>query len=193
MSSLDKDVNGGDATLEQPVRILVVDDEEMIRFFLTDVLSGEGYEVTTVSDGQEAVTLLEQEGFDLIITDMVMPGLNGIEVLRAAKRIDPQRPVIVITGYPSVETVRRLVKLGADDYVTKPFNVEVIIVTVAKLLEMRQTYQMETPPECPGSVMEPGSSISSSSSSERLVLARATSLIVLPVAWASSAMAAALS
>jgi DNA-binding response OmpR family regulator len=193
MSSLDKDVNGGDATLEQPVRILVVDDEEMIRFFLTDVLSGEGYEVTTVSDGQEAVTLLEQEGFDLIITDMVMPGLNGIEVLRAAKRIDPQRPVIVITGYPSVETVRRLVKLGADDYVTKPFNVEVIIVTVAKLLEMRQTYQMETPPECPGSVMEPGASISPSSSSERLVLARATSLIVLPVAWASSAMAAALS
>ena len=138
MSSLDEDTDGGDATPEQPARILVVDDEEMICILLTDVLSDEGYEVVTASDGQEAVDLLERERIDLIITDMVMPGLNGIEVLRTAKRLDPQRPVIVMTGYPSVETVRRLIRLGAEDYITKPFNVDIIKVTVAKLLEMRR-------------------------------------------------------
>ena len=138
MRSMDKDSNGGNATLEQPARILVVDDEEMIRVLLTYMLAEEGYKVTTASDGQKAVELLERERFDLIITDMVMPGLNGISVLRAAKSIDPRRPVIVITGYPSVETVRRLVRLGADDYITKPFNVDMVKVTVVKLLEMRQ-------------------------------------------------------
>ena len=138
MSSKDEDSNGGNATLEQPARILVVDDEEMIRVLLTYMLVEEGYKVITASDGQKAVDLLEREQFDLIITDMVMPGLNGIEVLRAAKSIDPRRPVIVITGYPSVGSVRHLVKIGADDYITKPFNVDLVKVTVAKLLEMRQ-------------------------------------------------------
>ncbi len=117
-------------------RILVVDDEESIRDLLRLVLTGEGYTVVTASGGEEAIEYLEAQPFDLVITDLVMPTVNGVEVLRGAKRIDPNFPVIVITGYPSVETVTELVRLGAGDYLTKPFNVDVVIVTVAKLLEM---------------------------------------------------------
>ena len=120
----------------RPARILVVDDEESIRDLLRLVLTGQGYSVVTASGGEEAIEYLEAQPFDLVITDLVMPTVNGVEVLRAAKRIDPTYPVIVITGYPSVETVTELVRLGAGDYLTKPFNVDVVIVTVAKLLEM---------------------------------------------------------
>ncbi len=117
-------------------RILVVDDEESIRDLLRLVLTGEGHSVVTANDGEEAIEYLEAERFDLVITDLVMPTVNGVEVLRAARRIDPNYPVIVITGYPSVETVTELVRLGAGDYLTKPFSIDVVIVTVAKLLEM---------------------------------------------------------
>ncbi len=120
----------------RPARILVVDDEESIRDLLRLVLTGEGYSVVTANDGEEAIEYLEARRFDIVITDLVMPGVNGVEVLRAAKRIDPNYPVIVITGYPSVETVTELVRLGAGDYLTKPFNIDVVRVTVAKLLGM---------------------------------------------------------
>ena len=69
---------------------------------------------------------------------MVMPGVNGMEVVRVAKTIDPDYPVIVMTGYPSTETMTRLVRLGASDYLAKPWNVDVITATVAKLVEMRR-------------------------------------------------------
>ena len=114
-----------------PKRILVVNDEEVIRTLLREILMGEGYEVTTADDGEEAVVILEQQQFDLVMTDLVMPRANGVEVLQTSKR-----PVVIVTGYPSVETVVRLVRLGAADYLTKPFNVDVVRVTVAKLLEM---------------------------------------------------------
>ena len=126
----------GQEESRRPARILVVDDEESIRDLLRLVLTGEGYSVVTANDGEEAIEHLEAQRFDLVITDLVMPKVNGIEVLRAAKRIDSNFPVIVITGYPSVETVTELVRLGAGDYLTKPFNVDVVLVTVAKLLEM---------------------------------------------------------
>ena len=121
----------------QSHRILAVDDEEVIRILLKEILSDEGYEVATVSDGQEAIEVLERERFDLVMTDLVMPRANGIEVLHTSKRVNPGCPVIVITGYPSVETVVKLMMLGAADYITKPFNIDVVKVTVAKLLARR--------------------------------------------------------
>ena len=120
----------------RPARILVVDDEESIRDLLRLVLTREGYSVVTANGGEEAIEYLEAQRFDLVITDLVMPRVNGVEVLRAARRIDPKYPVMVITGYPSVETVTELVRLGAGDYLTKPFNIDVVRMTVAKLLEM---------------------------------------------------------
>ncbi len=125
-----------DAASSSRARILVVDDEELIRDLLKMVLMDEGYTVVTAADGEEAIQHLNSSPFDLVITDLVMPKVNGVEVLRAAKGIDPDYPVMVITGYPSVETVTKLVRLGAGDYLTKPFNLDVVKVTVAKLLEM---------------------------------------------------------
>ena len=126
-----------DSARSQAHRILVVDDEEMIRGLLRDILTGEGYEVVTAADGQEAIELIEQERFDLVLTDLVMPRADGVEVLQASKRVNPRCPVAVMTGYPSVETVVRLIRMGAADYIIKPFNVDLIRVTVAKLLAMR--------------------------------------------------------
>ena len=143
-----RDTRNGAAS-PQPGHILVADDEVVIRALLTEILAEEGYEVTTAEDGKQAVDLLQLERFDLIIADLVMPGLNGVEVLMAAKRIDPQYPVIIITGYPSVNTAVRLVKLGATDYITKPFNVDLIKVTVAKVLEMRKGERAATRPDLP--------------------------------------------
>ncbi len=128
----------GQEESRRPARILVVDDEESIRDLLRLVLTEEGHWVITATGGEEAIEHLEAQRFDLVITDLVMPTVNGVEVLRAARRIDPDYPVIVITGYPSVETVTELVRLGAGDYLTKPFNVDAVVATVAKLLEMGQ-------------------------------------------------------
>jgi diguanylate cyclase (GGDEF)-like protein len=125
-------------TSTMPSRVLVVDDEVVIRALLTEILAEEGHETATAEDGKQAICLLERHRFDLIITDIVMPGVNGIEVLLAAKRIDPEYPVIMITGYPSAKTAVRLVNLGAADYITKPFNVDLIKVTVAKILAMNK-------------------------------------------------------
>ena len=138
MSAELEDEKIGEAMLPQPGRILVVDDEELIRTLLTEILSMDGHDITTAEDGRQAIDLLDRQEFDLVITDMVMPGLNGVEVLRAAKSIDPEFPVIVMTGYPSVDTVIRLIRLGAAEYITKPFNIDIVRVTVAKLLEMKR-------------------------------------------------------
>lgn len=120
------------------VSILVVDDEEIIRVLLTEILTEDGYLVTTAKDGLEGVERLKQDRYDLIISDMVMPGMNGIEVLQEAFKVDPEYAVVMITGYPSVETAIKLVNLGAADYITKPFNVDLIKVTVAKVLELKR-------------------------------------------------------
>ena len=138
------DIKKHDTGSAGPHRILVVDDEDFMRDLLREMLTLEGYEVTTANDGEDAVPLLEREGFDLVVTDLMMPRLNGIDVLRAAKRVDPRYPVVIITGYPSVETVVKLIRLGAADYISKPFNIDVIKATVAKLLEMNRIHP---PPE----------------------------------------------
>ncbi len=138
MNSLEQGIDGVEAKTTGPGRILVVDDEDIIRVLPTEILTEDGYEIVTAPDGRDAIEILEHEQFDLIISDMVMPGMNGIEVLQAAFRIDPHYQVIMITGYPSVETAVRLVNLGAADYITKPFNVDLIKVTVAKVLEMKK-------------------------------------------------------
>ena len=131
-----REENEAPGTTGQPARILVVDDEVVIRALLTEVLLEEHHEVTTADDGKQAIDLLQRSRYDLVITDLVMPGVNGIEVLIAAKRIDSRLPVLIITGYPSVDTAVRLVELGASDYITKPFNVDLIKVNVAKVLRM---------------------------------------------------------
>ena len=125
-----------DASSAGPNRILVVDDEEPIRRLLAVILTTAGYHVTVASDGVQAIEYLESEAFDLIISDSNMPRLGGLEVVTAAKRIDPQCPVIVISGNPSAELRMRQIDHPRVEYLPKPFNVEEIRQRVTRLLEI---------------------------------------------------------
>ncbi len=121
--------------------ILVVDDEEIMRSFLHDVLSGEGYQVEVAPTGEEAVERFKEKEYDLVITDIKMPGIDGMEVLQEAKRLHPMTEVVVMTGYASLESAVESMKKGAADYITKPFNIDQIRIVVAKTLERRKLRQ----------------------------------------------------
>lgn len=122
------------------VRVLVADDEETIREVLTDFLTLEGFDVRCVSDGEEAIEVLEREHFDVALIDMKMPGLSGIEVLEALKQRELQHHIVsfVMTGYGTVETAIRAMKLGAFDYILKPFKVQDIIRLIRRGLAQRK-------------------------------------------------------
>lgn len=122
-------------------KILVVDDEEVVCRFLKRVLDGGGYRIEVSLGGQDALQKLEEDSFDLVITDLKMPGVDGIGVLRKAKELDPLCEVIVITAYASVESAVEVMRLGAYDYISKPFNVDRIRFVVDKALEKRRLLQ----------------------------------------------------
>ena len=118
-------------------KILVVDDEEIVCLSCQRILTEEGYEVRTYLSGPEGLKLLSEEPFDLAIVDLKMPGMDGMEVLQAIKRDYPQVPVIMITGYATVETAVEAMKSGAFDYLPKPFTPDEVAVVVKKALEAR--------------------------------------------------------
>lgn len=103
-------------------RVLVVDDREGIRTFIADVLASAGYETTTASDGREALDLMGAGGFDLIITDLKMPRMDGMELLSRVAERDPGVPVIVLTAHGTIDNAVEAMKLGAFDYLTKPLE-----------------------------------------------------------------------
>lgn len=120
------------------IRILVVDDEEGMRNLLAIMLKKEGYDVTVASNGDEAIRASEKEIFDLVITDVRMPKISGMEVLRAIKEISPETIVLVMTAYSSTESVIEAMRGGAYDYVTKPFQVDEVKITIANALERKR-------------------------------------------------------
>lgn len=119
-------------------KILVVDDEEVVCRFLEKLLAAGGHEVHTSLGGQDAIAKLEEDSFDLVITDLKMPGVDGVGVLRKAKELDPFCEIIVITAYASVESAVEVMKLGAYDYISKPFNIDRIRLVVDKAIEKRR-------------------------------------------------------
>ena len=121
-----------------PSRILVVDDEVRVGKFLETVLKQEGWEVTLATGGEQALEELRTSAFDLVITDLVMPGVDGMQVLEAARTEDPDAFVIVITGYSTVESAVEAMKRGAFDYIPKPFKVEHIKLQCRKALEQHR-------------------------------------------------------
>ena len=134
------------ATLETPVdrrapRILVVDDERSIRELLSIVLRREGYEVLLAENGKSAIATLERESVDILISDIKMPDLSGVDVLRAAKRIDQDILGIMITAFASTETAVEAMRLGACDYLSKPFDVDLLRMKVREKIENRQLRQ----------------------------------------------------
>jgi DNA-binding NtrC family response regulator len=118
--------------------LLVIDDELVVKEGLRRILEGEGFAVETFTSGRLAVERLQQQEFDLVITDLKMPGMNGLEVMKAIKTLQPDVPVIMITGYATVDTAVEAMKNGAVDYVTKPFTPDDIIAKVHKALASKR-------------------------------------------------------
>ncbi|OGQ58943.1 MAG: hypothetical protein A3J24_08345 [Deltaproteobacteria bacterium RIFCSPLOWO2_02_FULL_53_8] len=119
-------------------RILVVDDDEFFRVLCSDILTSAGYEVVVASCGAEAVNIVESESLDVVITDLVMPDMSGLDVLQRTKQNNALVDVIVITGFGSIETAIEALKSGAVDYIRKPFNGAEILHTVSACLEKKK-------------------------------------------------------
>ena len=119
-------------------RILAVDDERSMRELLSIVMRREGHEVLLAENGRAAIDLLEREQIDLMISDIKMPDMSGVDVLRAAKKIDRDIIGIMITAFASTETAVEALRMGAYDYVSKPFNVDELKLKVRDALEQRR-------------------------------------------------------
>ena len=115
--------------------LLIVDDEQGIRQLLTLVFERAGHNVRVAAGGQSALELLRAHDFDLLISDVKMPDMNGIELLRAARELEPDLAVVMMTAFATVDTAREAFKLGADDFIQKPFDIEELKLIVAKALE----------------------------------------------------------
>ena len=116
-------------------KILLVDDDPLILNGIGSSLDREGYTVVTAEKAERAVALLRQEHFDLVLTDLVMENMNGVDLLDQAKDIDPELMVIILTGYGTLETAIKALRLKADDYLLKPCEAEEISFRVRRCLE----------------------------------------------------------
>ncbi len=122
--------------------ILFVDDEEVIRKSFTRELQLEHFAVTTVASGGEAISALENRQYDLVVTDLMMPGIDGFGVLKAAKNLAPFTSVIILTGYGDMGSAIDALRLGADDFTLKPCEVEELVFRIRRCLEKRNLLQM---------------------------------------------------
>lgn len=118
--------------MKEEVRLLVVDDEEMLRSLLTRTLEREGYSVTTASGGREAVECLKKSRYQILVSDVKMPEMNGFELLKFAKEKDPKMAVVMMTAFGDNFTVKEAIMLGADEYVIKPFKSADILTAVER-------------------------------------------------------------
>lgn len=118
---------------ERP-RILIVDDEQGVRDLLVRALSGGDYDVDAAPDGRTAVEQLRAVEYDLLITDLKMPGMDGLSVIREARRVFPELPIIIITGYSTEASAIEAINLGVSGYLTKPFRLPRILAAAQKAL-----------------------------------------------------------
>ncbi|HEY2829346.1 MAG TPA: sigma-54 dependent transcriptional regulator [Thermoanaerobaculia bacterium] len=123
---------------DRSLRVMIVDDEEVLRDVLEVVLRREGFEVVLAASGEEALNLLDGEEVDLIILDVMLPGISGIDTLRAIRISNPALPVVVITAFSSIDGAIEAMKFGAFHYIPKPFKNEEVVFTVNKALEQRR-------------------------------------------------------
>lgn len=133
-------------------RILIIEDDKEMRSLLEDFLKDEGYEADSANNGSEAFGRLAQEPFDLVITDIRMPGLTGLDILSAVKKFQPELPVIVITAFGGEEVYRRSMARGADGYLEKPihfYKLRNLIQELVSPKERREKSNSENPPVAP--------------------------------------------
>ncbi|HWO12365.1 MAG TPA: EAL domain-containing protein [Polyangiaceae bacterium] len=119
-------------------KVLVVDDEPAIRRVLSDFLKMEGFTVDTAADGEAAVEHLTTQRYDVVISDLKMPRLGGLELLEEVARLNPEALAIVMTGFGTVDTAIHAMKAGAYDYILKPFKVDVVLATIVQGLARRR-------------------------------------------------------
>ena len=118
-------------------KILVVDDDASLRRVLEYNLSKEGYAVLTADSGEKALAMLDAERVDVLITDIKMPGMDGMDLLRRVRQTSPETQVIVITAFGTIEMAVEAMKAGAFEYVTKPFNRDELALAVRKALRLK--------------------------------------------------------
>jgi DNA-binding NtrC family response regulator len=122
---------------EKDYKVLVVDDDVEMCGLLSEVLKGEAFSVITTHDSLEASKILKREEFDIVITDLKMKGLKGLDLLEETNKVAPPTPVIIITAFGTIESAIKAMKMGAYDYITKPFQMDELVITVRKALENR--------------------------------------------------------
>lgn len=130
-------IHNGGRVIGKP-KILIVDDEPLMRIAIIDALLAEGYEVKGVGSGKEGKSLILNNGYDVLITDLRLPEIDGLEILKTVMEHSPKTKVIMITAYGSVNTAVEAIKQGAYDYLTKPFSMEELLIIVRRLLEFRE-------------------------------------------------------
>jgi two-component system OmpR family response regulator len=128
-----------------PVRVLVVDDDQAILEFMETFLTKDGFEVTTLANPKDAPAEVKEGGYHLVVLDLMMPGLGGVEVLEQIRRVDSDVAVVIFTGYPSLDTAVQSMKLDAVDYLKKPFNPDEFREVLDRV--MRKKGLLRTPEE----------------------------------------------
>ncbi len=118
-------------------KILIIEDEPTMRIGMSHLLSSSGYDVKSCQDGIEGVAAIEREAFDLVITDMRLPGMDGLSILNRVKAVSPSTGVIIITAYAEVKTAVQAIKDGAFDYVSKPFSNDELLILIERFLRFR--------------------------------------------------------
>lgn len=136
--------------MDGKINVLVVDDEDVVCLGYQRLLSGNSFNVMAAPDGDTALRILEEHTFDVVLLDMKMPGMDGMQVLRTIKERWPDSEVVIITGYPTLETVKEAVGFGAYDYLAKPVVPEAVIrATTGAIMQKRWALHREGPDERP--------------------------------------------
>jgi len=115
-------------------KILVIDDEDIVCRSCQRILSADGHDVSTACSGDEAMGKIENDHFDVALVDLKIPGSGGLSILRAIRKSSPQTTVVVITGHPSIENAKEAIRLGAFEFVTKPFVPQTLRRVVSQVL-----------------------------------------------------------
>jgi len=121
----------------KPSQILIVEDDRKMRLALREIMTKEGYSADTVETGEAALGRVEETSYDLVITDLKLPGIDGMSLLKAIRKSRPDTSVVIITAYATVDTAVEAMREGAEDYISKPFNLDEIRIIVKKVLEKK--------------------------------------------------------
>ncbi len=124
--------------MPEPIHILIVDDDQAIRDLLSEGLSDSGYRCDTACDGAEGLRKVQSNGFELVVSDIDMPEMDGVQFLQEIKKVRPDTEIIMLTGVVDVDTAIQSIRLGASDYLTKPFNLAEVRITVERALEKQR-------------------------------------------------------